>query len=106
MNERKRVSFFVTDIGHDIVFEVIDSGIGIPAEKISTIFQKGFSTKGTDRGYGLANVKEMVDLLGEQLKFKTRKMGELFYNLPSENIERKYITNRGWAYVEGCNCRR
>ncbi len=41
--EEKRVSFFVTDIGHDIVFEVIDSGIGIPAEKITTIFQKGFS---------------------------------------------------------------
>ncbi|MBL2533689.1 GHKL domain-containing protein, partial [Klebsiella pneumoniae] len=61
--EEKRVSFFVTDIGHDIVFEVIDSGIGIPVEKITTIFQKGFSTKGTDRGYGLANVKEMVDLL-------------------------------------------
>ena len=105
MNERKRVSFFVTDIGHDIVFEVIDSDRNT-GRKISTIFQKGFSTKGTDRGYGLANVKEMVDLLGEQLKFKTRKMGSYFYNLPSENIERKYITNRGWAYVEGCNCRR
>ncbi|MGQ0454817.1 hypothetical protein ACT4UM_25070 [Bacillus sp. SS-TM] len=40
MNEReeKRVSFFVTDIGHDIVFEVIDSGIGISAEKIAPPF--------------------------------------------------------------------
>ncbi|WP_283748540.1 ATP-binding protein, partial [Bacillus cereus] len=44
--EEKSVSFFVTDIGRDIVFEVIDSGIGIPAEKITTIFRKGFSTKG------------------------------------------------------------
>ncbi len=62
------------------MFEVIDSGIGIPAQKITSIFQKGFSTKGNNRGYGLANVKEMVDLLGEQLKFKTRKMGSDCYN--------------------------
>lgn len=80
MNEReeKSVSFFVTDIGRDIVFEVIDSGIGIPAEKITTIFQKGFSTKGTDRGYGLANVKEMVDLLEGTIEIQNEKNGELF----------------------------
>ena len=104
--EEKNVSFFVTDIGHDIVFEVIDSGVGIPAEKITTIFQKGFSTKGNNRGYGLANVKEMVDVLEGTIEIQNEKNGELFYNLPSENIERKYMTNRGWAYVEGCNCRR
>ncbi|MDZ4618525.1 sensor histidine kinase [Bacillus cereus] len=94
--EEKRVSFFVTDIGHDIVFEVIDSGIGIPAEKITTIFQKGFSTKGTDRGYGLANVKEMVDLLGGTIEIQNEKNGGAIFTiyLP-KNIERKYMTNRG-----------
>ncbi|TKV48945.1 sensor histidine kinase [Bacillus sp. PIC28] len=94
--EEKRVSFFVTDIGHDIVFEVIDSGIGIPAEKISTIFQKGFSTKGTDRGYGLANVKEMVDLLEGTIEIQNEKNGGAIFTiyLP-KNIERKYMTNRG-----------
>ena len=43
--EEKNVSFFVTDIGHDIVFEVIDSGIGIPAEKSRLFFKKDFQRK-------------------------------------------------------------
>ncbi|MES5848059.1 MULTISPECIES: sensor histidine kinase [unclassified Bacillus cereus group] len=79
--EEKNVSFFVTDIGHDIVFEVIDSGIGIPAEKIVTIFQKGFSTKGNNRGYGLANVKEMVDLLEGTIEIQNEKNGGTIFTI-------------------------
>lgn len=79
--EEKSVSFFVTDIGHDIVFEVIDSGAGVPAEKISTIFQKGFSTKGNNRGYGLANVKEMVDVLGGTIEIQNEKNGGAIFTI-------------------------
>ncbi|MGN4630357.1 ATP-binding protein [Bacillus cereus group sp. MYBK29-1] len=79
--EEKSVSFFVTDIGHDIVFEVIDSGVGIPAEKITTIFQKGFSTKGNNRGYGLANVKEMVDLLEGTIEIQNEKNGGAIFTI-------------------------
>jgi CitB family two-component system sensor histidine kinase CitS len=79
--EEKNVSFFVTDIGYDIVFEVIDSGIGIPAEKITTIFQKGFSTKGNNRGYGLANVKEMVDLLQGTIEIQNEKNGGAIFTI-------------------------
>ena len=43
--EEKRVSFFVTDIGHDIVFEVIDSGIGIPVEKLRPFFKRIFNER-------------------------------------------------------------
>ncbi|MEK4693012.1 sensor histidine kinase [Bacillus sp. FSL M8-0063] len=105
--EEKNVSFFVTDIGHDIVFEVIDSGAGIPAEKITTIFQKGFSTKGNDRGYGLANVKEMVDLLGGTIEIQNEKNGGAIFTiyLPKTLRESTRQTG-GWAYVEGCHCRR
>ncbi|MHA4200946.1 ATP-binding protein [Bacillus cereus] len=79
--EEKSVSFFVTDIGHDIVFEVIDSGIGIPTEKITTIFQKGFSTKGNNRGYGLANVKEMVDVLEGIIEIQNEKNGGAIFTI-------------------------
>lgn len=79
--EEKSVSFFVTDIGHDIVFEVIDSGVGIPAEKITTIFQKGFSTKGNNRGYGLANVKEMVDVLEGTIEIQNEKNGGAIFTI-------------------------
>ena len=78
--EEKKVSFFVTDIGHDIVFEVIDSGAGIPAEK-SRPFSKGFSTKGNNRGYGLANVKEMVDVLEGTIEIQNEKNGGAIFTI-------------------------
>ncbi|MBT2218464.1 sensor histidine kinase [Virgibacillus dakarensis] len=63
-NETKHVTFFTTDLGEDIIFEIADNGRGIPEDTIANIFETGFSTKGKyDRGYGLASVKEIVDEL-------------------------------------------
>ncbi|WP_028783942.1 ATP-binding protein [Thalassobacillus devorans] len=61
--KEKTVSFFVTDLGHDIIFEVTDNGTGIRQSDMEKVFAKGYSSKGTGRGYGLANVKEEVDHL-------------------------------------------
>ncbi|WP_394218308.1 ATP-binding protein [Halobacillus trueperi] len=62
--KEKRVEFFVTDVGHDIVFEVSDNGPGIPEDVYSSLFVRGFSTKEGDyRGYGLHNVREIVEQL-------------------------------------------
>ncbi|MEI4619836.1 sensor histidine kinase [Bacillus cereus] len=77
----KCVSFFVTDIGNDVVFEVIDSGIGVPSENIDTIFEKGFSTKGNNRGYGLSNVKEMVDSLQGTIEITNSKNGGAIFTI-------------------------
>ncbi|MFD2683157.1 sensor histidine kinase [Bacillus seohaeanensis] len=70
-NDEKSVSFFVTDIGNDIIFEIADSGSGISNENANVIFQKGVSSKGENRGYGLANVKEEVDLLGGSIEWSS-----------------------------------
>lgn len=59
----KKVSFFVTDIGNEIIFEVSDSGPGINKEMEHQLFQKGLSSKGENRGYGLFNVKIEVESL-------------------------------------------
>ncbi|WP_059103271.1 ATP-binding protein [Shouchella shacheensis] len=55
------VTFFVTDLGDDIVFEVSDNGPGLPAD-LSTLKQKGFTTKSGKgkRGYGLAIIDELL----------------------------------------------
>ncbi|WP_162287828.1 sensor histidine kinase [Indiicoccus explosivorum] len=58
------VSFFSTDIGNDIVFEVTDTGAGIAPELLPEVFSKGYSTKGTDRGYGLFNVERELQAIG------------------------------------------
>ncbi|QTN00643.1 PAS domain-containing protein [Sediminibacillus dalangtanensis] len=54
------VSFFVTDLGNDIIFEIADNGTGLDKGAEHQIFDRGYSRKGTNRGDGLANVKEEV----------------------------------------------
>ena len=44
--------------------EVSDDGPGIPATLESAIFEKGFSTKGEERGVGLFLVKQQTEQLG------------------------------------------
>lgn len=44
--------------------EVNDDGPGIAPDKIDHIFDKGVSTKGSERGVGLALVKQQVENLG------------------------------------------
>lgn len=76
------VSFFAIDIGHDIVFEVSDNGVGIADEQIDLIFEKGFSMKGKEkRGYGLANVKEAVRELGGIIEIKNRDKGGTIFTI-------------------------
>ncbi|MCW1927351.1 ATP-binding protein [Bhargavaea beijingensis] len=63
--DRKEVSFFATDIGQEIVFEVADSGGGLPESDLDRIYERGYSTKASaGRGYGLSLVRGAVDELG------------------------------------------
>lgn len=53
-----RVNLFLSDYGDDLIFEIEDSGHGVPDNMVETIFQKGVSGKiGENRGYGLHLVK-------------------------------------------------
>ena len=64
-SSRKEVTLFATDIGHDIVFEIEDTGEGMDEAMMEKIFEKGFSTKGTlHSGYGLFFVKSTLEQLG------------------------------------------
>lgn len=47
--------------GHILIIEVIDSGYGIQSSDIDKLFQKGFSTKGAGRGYGLHAIYRIVN---------------------------------------------
>ncbi|MGX4687329.1 ATP-binding protein [Vagococcus sp. JNUCC 83] len=46
--------------GNILIIEVKDSGCGIQTTNIDQLFQKGFSTKGTGRGYGLHAIYRIV----------------------------------------------
>ncbi|TYR79409.1 sensor histidine kinase [Priestia megaterium] len=77
----KLVTFFITDMGHDIIIEVTDNGKGINNQMIDQIFTKGFSTKGTNRGYGLANVKRMVDELQGSIEVHRQEQGGAIFSI-------------------------
>lgn len=48
--------------------EIIDNGIGISEKNVQHIFQKGYSTKGDNRGMGLYLVLSCVDELGGNIQ--------------------------------------
>ena len=60
-NSRRHVEVLLLyEEGH-LQIEVQDTGPGIPSELWKTIFEKGFSTKAHDRGFGLALVRKVLD---------------------------------------------
>ncbi|OYD07771.1 ATP-binding protein [Paludifilum halophilum] len=80
--ENGEISFFATDVGNDVVFEVSDNGSGIPEDRFNVIFEKGFSMKGSkNRGYGLANVKQAVEDLNGMIEVNSPKGGGAIFTV-------------------------
>jgi len=76
-----QVKLSMTDIGNDLIFEIEDSGIGVTQELIDKIFEKGFSTKQTDRGQGLYLVKKALRDLGGQITLADSDMGGALFSV-------------------------
>ncbi|WP_375533382.1 ATP-binding protein [Alteribacillus sp. HJP-4] len=83
----KIVSFFITDLGDDIVMEIEDNGPGIPEDITKQIFERGFSSKGAGRGYGLFNVMNEINELQGNFEWHHKKEGGTIMTvyLPKEN---------------------
>ncbi|ECG8591760.1 two-component system sensor histidine kinase DcuS [Salmonella enterica subsp. salamae] len=64
--------------------EVSDDGPGIKPENIDAIFAKGVSSKGADRGVGLALVKQQVEALGGVISVESEPgiFTQFFVQLP------------------------
>ena len=64
--------------------EVNDDGPGIAPERIDHIFEKGVSSKGTERGVGLALVKQQVENVGGNISVESepRVFTQFFVQLP------------------------
>ncbi len=59
------VQLSMTDLGHELIFEVQDQGPGIPEDARQRIFEKGVSTKpGAEHGYGLHLVRQFLNHWG------------------------------------------
>lgn len=87
--KEKRVTFSITGLGKDIIIEVTDNGKGIPENVIDSLFSIGYSSKGLNRGYGLFNVKRIVESLGGTIEVNNEKNGGAIFTvyLPKEMLE-------------------
>jgi len=69
-----------------MVISVIDTGIGIPADKLNTVFERfrqadaGTTRKYGGTGLGLAICKQLVEMHGGTLNVKSQEgLGSQFY---------------------------
>jgi CitB family two-component system sensor histidine kinase CitS len=79
--KEKRVSFSITSLGKDIIIEVTDSGKGISEDVVDSLFSLGYSSKGLNRGYGLFNVKQIVEYLGGTIEVSNEKHGGAIFTV-------------------------
>ncbi len=70
-----QVSLSMTDSGNDLVFEIGDSGLGIPPELTKKIFDRGFTTKQQDRGHGLYLVMSALKDLNGEITLNDSELG-------------------------------
>ncbi|WDP86429.1 MAG: sensor histidine kinase [Desulfobacter sp.] len=81
------IRLFMTDYGHDLIFEIEDSGPGICLDCQDRIFSKGYSTKqsikGLDNihGVGLFLVDQYVTDLNGQVIVSTGELGGALFTL-------------------------
>ncbi|MCC6391031.1 MAG: response regulator, partial [Bryobacterales bacterium] len=89
--------------GHELVFEVIDTGVGIPSDKLSYIFEKFTQADGSitrkygGTGLGLAITKKLVDMhegritleseLGKGSTFRVCFPSSVCHEQPSAGVE-------------------
>lgn len=91
---------YLQDKKASIYFEVKDSGIGIPEDKLETVFDSfsqgsvGINRKYGGTGLGLTIVKKLVAILGGEIKLEsTVKKGSTFsFELPFEEGEKPMNT--------------
>ncbi len=86
-SDHKTIRLLIQESDKNIKIEAEDNGPGIPHEDASKIFEKGFSSKGENRGFGLHIVKKCVDSHRGSLKIDTSEgEGTTFYiTLPKED---------------------
>ncbi|SMC78699.1 two-component system, CitB family, sensor kinase/two-component system, CitB family, sensor histidine kinase DcuS [Desulfocicer vacuolatum DSM 3385] len=90
------IQLFMTDIGHDLIFEIEDSGPGVPLEIQDKIFSKAYSSKTSNsaqpdiHGVGLYLVHRHVEYLNGDLILSTGDLGGALFTLilPKKNVKK------------------
>ena len=72
----KTVQLNMTDLGHDLIIEVEDSGAGVAPHEVEHIFKRGVTSKNGDgHGVGLHLVHENLNVLGGYITVGSSELG-------------------------------
>lgn len=84
----KDVQVTVNYIQNQLKLTILDSGPGISKEIMNHIFEKGFSTKGQNRGYGLYLVRQSITKLGGEINIDSsyNNGAKIIVAIPFETI--------------------
>jgi len=74
-SDRREIQVDLRHDGERLEITVADTGPGILPEHQPWLFERGFSTKGADRGYGLFQAAQRVAALGGRLTASQREQG-------------------------------
>jgi two-component system, CitB family, sensor histidine kinase MalK len=87
--DNKRVDLNLVYDEREILVEVSDNGTGIPPTLKQKIFEKEYSTKADNRGYGLFLIKRCLEQRGGELEvYSTEGLGTMFrIYIPYEAME-------------------
>ncbi|MBD1382403.1 DcuS/MalK family sensor histidine kinase [Metabacillus arenae] len=84
-SKQKIIEVHLKYLNDQLMLEVLDTGPGLSENSQEKVFERGFSTKGKNRGYGLYLVKQSVEKLGGKIdiqsngKDKTQFLVEIPY---------------------------
>ncbi|MHC3760101.1 DcuS/MalK family sensor histidine kinase [Staphylococcus succinus] len=75
------IEVYLKYLDKQLYIDVMDSGIGLNDELQQKIFDKGYSTKGNHRGYGLYLVKQSVEKLEGTITIDTHVKGKTQFSV-------------------------
>lgn len=76
--KEKKLVLQLTEYNNKLLIMISDTGPGITQDGLEKIFEKGFSTKGTNRGFGLYLMKQSVEKLNGSYMMSTNENGTTF----------------------------
>ncbi len=102
-----KISLMDDSSGH-IRFEIEDTGIGIPEEKLSSLFEKfsqgdvTINRKYGGTGLGLAICKRLAELMGGQVGFQTNTFGgsTFWFSVPLEKLPAGSVPKKATAPLD------
>ena len=72
INDNGFIEIRILDLENDVIIEVGDSGLGVPPDLISKIFEPLFTTKKKGTGLGLASCKSIIEQHGGSISVKIK----------------------------------